>query len=74
MTYHGYTIAPVTRRLPLGQHMECVEIANEHRTTYAADVTLAKRAIDAWAAAKKVVTPVPSSDRKVRRGRRNPYA
>ena len=53
MMYHTYTLAPVTRRLPLGQVVECIEITGNGRQTWAESMAIAKRAIDGWESAKQ---------------------
>ena len=52
MTYHGYTLTPVSRRMPPGQVIECVEIKGPGRHTWADSQTTAKRAIDSWESAR----------------------
>ena len=53
MTHRGYTLAPVTRRLLLGQTVECVEITGNGRQTWAESMKLAKRAVDTWEDARE---------------------
>ncbi len=53
MMYHTYTLAPVTRHLPLGQEVECIEITGNGRQTWAETMVLAKRAVDSWESARK---------------------
>ena len=53
MTHRAYTLAPVTRRLPLGQTVECIEITGNGRKTWAESMKLAKRAVDTWESARE---------------------
>ena len=53
MTYHTYTLALVTRRLPTGHQVDCIQIEGNGRKTWAETVAIAKRAVDSWERARK---------------------
>ena len=53
MMYHTYTLTPVTRHIPLGQTVECIEITGNGRQTWAECMKLAKRAVDTWEDARE---------------------
>ena len=53
MTHRGYALTPVTRHLPLGQMVECIEITGNGRQTWAESMAIAKRAVESWESARK---------------------
>lgn len=70
MIYRGYEIAHVTRKMPMGQLDECVQISGHGQVTYATTEPLAKRAIDGWEREAETIEPTQDQPKTVVKGGR----